>query len=212
MRVFELAKKIGMPTKELLNLLRKLEIKVSNHMSTLEESEVQTVMKKKDKPPVKVASKGSKTAKASIAPPPPAAEKKSRVLIKKKPTPEEIAAAEALSAKTEEAQKEIAPVEPPLIPPTAEPLAPIPEITAAQPEGPAISQEEKPAPLGSPETVAAAASPAAPAAPAPELVEPSAGAAAAVRALPASWILRWPLSVPARARCQARPEARPGTA
>ncbi|HZR47541.1 MAG TPA: translation initiation factor IF-2 N-terminal domain-containing protein, partial [Candidatus Manganitrophaceae bacterium] len=112
MRVFELAKKIGMPTKELLNLLKKMDIKVNNHMTALEESDVQLVMKKKDRLPSKVASKGAKTAKAASLAPPPTVEKKSRVLIKKRPTPEEIAATEALATKTEELQKEAAPPEP----------------------------------------------------------------------------------------------------
>ena len=140
MRVFELAKKIGMPTKELMVLLRKMEIKVSNHMTALEENDVQTVLKKKDRPTAKVASKGAK-AKASI-PPPPTVERKSRVLIKKKPTPEELAAAEALSAKVEEAQKEVA--EPEILPPI-EPLAPVSEATPVQTEEPvaAVSSEEK---------------------------------------------------------------------
>src|SRR3569832_230323 len=137
MRVFELAKKIGMPTKELLNLLKKMDIKVSNHMTTLEESDVQMVMKKKDRLPAKVASKGAKTAKAASLAPPPAVEKKSRVLIKKKPTPEEIAAAEALSARAEELEKEAAAAAEALIAPPAEPLAPVADAPAVQQEEPA---------------------------------------------------------------------------
>jgi translation initiation factor IF-2 len=172
MRVFELAKKIGMPTKELLNLLKKMDIKVSNHMTALEESDVQMVMKRKDRPPTKVASKGAKTAKtakASALAPPPAVEKKSRVLIKKKPTPEEIAAAEAL-AKAEEIQVEVASPAEPLVTAPVEPLAPAAETTAVQPEGvvPPVPQEEKPAPTVS-EPVAVVVSPA-PAA--PKAIEP----------------------------------------
>ncbi|MBI3803178.1 MAG: translation initiation factor IF-2 [Nitrospirae bacterium] len=93
MRVFELAKKIGIPTKEMMALLKRLGIKASNHMAALEESDIQTVMKGMDKSgTVKVASKGTKSAKVAAPPPAPVAEKKSRVLIKKRPTPEELAA------------------------------------------------------------------------------------------------------------------------
>ncbi len=168
MRVFELAKKIGMPTKELLNLLRKLDIKVSNHMSTLEESEVQTVMKKKDKPLAKVASKRAKTTKALSPAPLPAVEKKSRVLIKKKPTPEEIAAAEALFNKTEEVRKERSPAEPLAPAAQAEPLVPTPAGTEELVR--AVSEEEKAAPSVLAEPVAAALAPLAPGA--PKVIEP----------------------------------------
>ncbi|MDC4225661.1 MAG: translation initiation factor IF-2 N-terminal domain-containing protein [Candidatus Manganitrophus sp.] len=49
MRVFEIAKKIGIPTKEMMALLKRMGIKASNHMSALEESDIQAVMKGMEK-------------------------------------------------------------------------------------------------------------------------------------------------------------------
>jgi len=43
MRVFELAKILGMSSKQLLDLLTKLQIKASNHMARLDESAVAVV-------------------------------------------------------------------------------------------------------------------------------------------------------------------------
>ncbi|MFY9271076.1 MAG: translation initiation factor IF-2 [Candidatus Manganitrophaceae bacterium] len=88
MRVFELAKKIGIPTKEMMALLKKMGIKASNHMSALEESDIQAVLKGMEKASTtKISTKAAKPVKT--LPPPPPAEKKSRVLIKRKPTLEE---------------------------------------------------------------------------------------------------------------------------
>ncbi len=78
MRVFELAKKIGIPTKEMMVVLKRMGIKASNHMSALEESDVQAVVKGMEKPALaKAASKATKSAKA--APPPPPRPKRSHV-------------------------------------------------------------------------------------------------------------------------------------
>lgn len=148
MRVFELAKKIGIPTKEMMALLKRMGIKASNHMSALEESDIQAVMKGMEKPSVaKASSKGTKSAKA--APPPlPAVEKKSRVLIKRKPTPEEMApppiAAQAEAPSIEAPESVTLPPGPsmePLAPAAATPApsealsppAPTVEVTTAPP-------------------------------------------------------------------------------
>ena len=113
MRVFELAKKIGMPTKELMLLLKKMGIKASNHMSALEEGDVQAVLKKKDKPTMKPTSKGGRTEKSAAAAPTLITEKKSRVLIKKKPSPapvvEEAQLAAAVLSKASEVDLETVP-------------------------------------------------------------------------------------------------------
>lgn len=119
MRVFEIAKKIGIPTKEMMVLLKRMGIKASNHMSALEESDIQAVMKGMEKSAVaKASSKGTKSVKAA-PPPPPVVEKKSRVLIKKKPTPEEMAHPPSPAAVQAEAPETLAPP----TSPTMEPFA-----------------------------------------------------------------------------------------
>ncbi len=129
MRVFEIAKKIGIPTKEMMVLLKRMGIKASNHMSALEESDIQTVMKGMEKSSVvKASSKGTKSVKAA-PPPPPVVEKKSRVLIKRKPTPEEMAPAPAAVQPEEPAVE--TPETVALPSPAVEPLAPAAEAPSA---------------------------------------------------------------------------------
>ena len=70
MRVFEIAKKIKMTSKELLAELKKMKIKVSNHMSSLEDADTEKIFSR-----FKV-----KSGTTSVAP----EKKKTRVLIKKK--------------------------------------------------------------------------------------------------------------------------------
>jgi translation initiation factor IF-2 len=97
MRVFELAKKLKMPSKELLKELQKLGISAKNHMTSLEDADVKRVQA--------ALRKGTEPA----AP----VKKATRVLIKKKrvePAPEETVeeiqpAAEAQEAAPEEAVK-----------------------------------------------------------------------------------------------------------
>ena len=167
MRVFELAKKIGVPTKEMMALLKRMGIKASNHMSALEESDIQAVMKGMEKPAfAKASSKGTKSAKAAAPPPPPAAEKKSRVLIKRKPTPEEMApppvAAKAEAPVAEAAESVLSPPGPPPVP-----MAPEAVETPASPE-----VLTPPAPMEEVQTVA------------PPLVEPIAPSSGVIKVIP----------------------------
>lgn len=77
MRVFELSKKVGVPSKELVHELQKMGTKgVKNHMSTLEDKYVEAITNKYLKKPSQAA--GS-----------PQAEKRTKVLIKRKPQPVE---------------------------------------------------------------------------------------------------------------------------
>ncbi len=91
MRVFDLAKKVGIPSKDLLVLMGTLGINVTNHMSSVSEDDLQKVLKKTQRPGLKPKEKKGKSGKEviTISPPPPIVEKKSRVLIKKKSVVEE---------------------------------------------------------------------------------------------------------------------------
>jgi translation initiation factor IF-2 len=98
MRVFELAKQIGMTSKQLQQELAKMGIKVKNHMSTLEEANIQAITRKlKPQPPTPsstISSQSRKSAPSSGAkrrggtvttPSAPAAPlKRSHLLIKKR--------------------------------------------------------------------------------------------------------------------------------
>ena len=62
MRVYELAKQLGMENRDLIPELKRLGIAVASHSSTLEESAVQKALEKlgsKQKTSVKVVSKGA---------------------------------------------------------------------------------------------------------------------------------------------------------
>ncbi|MFQ5587292.1 MAG: translation initiation factor IF-2 [Nitrospiria bacterium] len=110
MRVFELSREIGIPSKELVALLKKMDIQVKSHMSALTEDDVQVVLKKtKGLKSTGVIKKGKTTKKVEAeAPAPP---KKRFVLRKKKPkpAPEVPPQAEAdLIAKAEEKEEKSA--------------------------------------------------------------------------------------------------------
>ncbi len=102
MRVFELAKKIGTTSKELMLVLKKMDIHVSNHMGALTEDDVQAVLKKGGLKPSKKTLKKGKALKADPSPPPP--KKKRFVLIKKKAAPVVTAPPEETVAETVTAQ------------------------------------------------------------------------------------------------------------
>ncbi|NOY84886.1 MAG: hypothetical protein GXO96_08730, partial [Nitrospirae bacterium] len=70
MRVFELSKEIGISSKELIEVLKQMDIEVKSHMSTLTEDDVQAVMKRKDLPKAKTPAKKGKSKKKVEAPPP----------------------------------------------------------------------------------------------------------------------------------------------
>jgi len=90
MRVFDFAKKVGIPTKELIALLQKKGIAVTSHMSTIEEDDAQAFVKGVSKPPEKQRTTPSpKKAKVEATPSPPVMEKKKTILIKKKLPPPE---------------------------------------------------------------------------------------------------------------------------
>ncbi len=87
MRVFELAKKMGISSKELMVILDGMDIHVKSHMGALTEDDVQAVLKKGKVTPTKGVSKKGKAKKSEA---PAAAPKKKRfVLIKKKAPPQE---------------------------------------------------------------------------------------------------------------------------
>ncbi len=80
MRVFELAKKIGVTSKEIISVLDKMGIPVKNHMSTVEDREARAVLDRFIRKEVaEVAPKGKGISSPAVAP-----EKKGRVLVKKK--------------------------------------------------------------------------------------------------------------------------------
>jgi translation initiation factor IF-2 len=150
MRVFELAKKIGIPTKEMMALLKRMGIKASNHMSALEESDIQAVIKGMEKSSVaKASSKGTKSAKAA-PPPSPIVEKKSRVLIKRKPTPEEMAPPPSPVVVQAEAPVEAPETLTPTTGPSMEPLAPAAATPAPSVLSPPAPTEEGAPPAAEP--------------------------------------------------------------
>src|SRR3972149_7654166 len=61
MRVFELAKQIGVTSKELRLELARMGVKVKNHMSILDEADVQTITRK-HKPQPSVSGKSGQVA------------------------------------------------------------------------------------------------------------------------------------------------------
>ncbi|MFQ5597136.1 MAG: translation initiation factor IF-2 [Nitrospiria bacterium] len=85
MRVFELAKKLEVPSKELIVHLGKMGINVKSHMGALTEDDVQAVLKKWGVDTSKKAQKKQKTEKKTLLSTP--TKKKRFVLIKKKPAP-----------------------------------------------------------------------------------------------------------------------------
>lgn len=100
MRVFELSKEVGLPSKELIVLLHKMDIQVKGHMSALTEDDVQAVLKKMSLLKSPGASKKGKTIKKPEVEAPP---KKRFVLRKKQVKPAVVAPPEtAFAAKAEE--------------------------------------------------------------------------------------------------------------
>ncbi len=98
MRVFELAKKLGMESKGLLTFLHDLGIKATNHMSSIEDGDVDLITKKATgkKETAKKTSPAKKPSKEKQKPPgqkiveEKPAEKKPRMLLKKKAKVEEV--------------------------------------------------------------------------------------------------------------------------
>src|SRR5579863_427769 len=104
MRVFELAKKIGMTSKELMAILAKMGVEAKNHMSTLDDADVRVLSERYVK---KGADKKGAAAAVALAVP----ERKSRVLIKKPRAPEPAALVGA-SGSVEEAESHVEPISP----------------------------------------------------------------------------------------------------
>jgi translation initiation factor IF-2 len=110
-RVFELSKKVGIPSKDLVHELQKMGAKgVKNHMSTLEEKYVEAITNKYVK----------KSSQAAIL---PQTEKRTKVLIKRKPQP-----VEAPVAVSEPS---------PIVKPHPEPEMELPEFPKEHPHPPA---------------------------------------------------------------------------
>lgn len=111
MRVFELSKEIGISSKELIEVLKQMDIEVKSHMSTLTEDDVQAVMKRKDLPKAKTPAKKGKSKKKAEAPP-PEPPKKRFVLRKKRVAPP----VEAVVFPESEVSAEDKPLEPTVVP------------------------------------------------------------------------------------------------
>ncbi len=154
MRVFELAKQMGISSKELTPLLIQIGAGVTNHMSTVSEEHIQRILKLKKG----AKGEGQRTTVAAPTPkvspvaplPPPAAEKKLRVLVKKKP--------EVIPSPPQETL-EISGETSPLLPPVMDlplPSLPVDMLAALSPAGAAGDAEalatkegDKTAPSGS---------------------------------------------------------------
>lgn len=103
MRVFELAKQIGMTSKELLLELGKMGIEAKNHMALLNEADVPTILHKlkpqpsspsgqtspEIRPKKKQASRSVDKKRVGASTTPPEPPKRTHLLIKKRPTVEE---------------------------------------------------------------------------------------------------------------------------
>ena len=100
MRVFELAKTLGIPTKELMSLLSKLQIKVPTHMASIDEAAISKI-KAALKPPKPAKSSTGKTVKTVAAAP--------KKLVMDSPRQE---------------SWRVARVAKPVVPPVAKPVAP----------------------------------------------------------------------------------------
>jgi len=142
MRVFELAKKLGLSSKDLMAVLVKMHIQVKSHMSALTDDDVQAILKKeghlRPKGSAKKLGKGVAADAASAAPP-----KRRFVLRKRRPAP---------PAAPEEAATEQSPVAsletggaPELAP--APPLQDTPPVEGSAPEKPRAMSERKDVPL-----------------------------------------------------------------
>ena len=115
MRVFELAKKVKLSSKDLLRELKKMGIKAQNHMTSLQESDSQRVL--------------GRLQKESPEPESAPIKKKTRVLIKRKivaPPPEEKPESLATEEKEEKKIEVVEPVAghvqaPPAVPPPSAP-------------------------------------------------------------------------------------------
>ncbi len=175
MRVFELAKKMGTTSKELMTVLKKMDIYVSNHMGALTEDDVQAVLKKGGLKPAKKSSKKGKVLKAEPSPPPP--KKKRFVLIKKKvapvvsPPPEEVLAEavagdippeKVVETVSTPIPEEVVVATPELAPPVAEETSAAETPVATEPESvtPSVVPEEKPVTAKTPEEPPAKPTPA----------------------------------------------------
>ncbi len=127
MRVFELAKSVGISSKELIALLAKLHVKVANHMTTVDEATVAKVRALKTKP--SPARKAQKPQPKGVLKPPP---------TKPKPIPPVLKPAPPVHRKPEVAI-------PSVVKPLSEPPAPKPVEPAPKPVEPAPKPAE-PAP------------------------------------------------------------------
>jgi translation initiation factor IF-2 len=169
MRVFELAKQLGVPSKDLMNDLKTLGVTVSNHMAALEDEVVTQIMNKsasqakkdgsKDSVPPVVKKKAatsrpvvSKTASTAES---PKAEKK-LILVKRRQA-ESMVGGELLPLKPDEelSPEEAAERHQAMLAPQIEPLggvAPVKESTVPQPLIPAASAEAPPSKIQVPPT------------------------------------------------------------
>lgn len=125
MRVFELSKKIGITSKELIAFMSQMDIEVKSHMTTLTEDDVQAVLKKGGFPSPKKSGTKAKAKKLEAPPNASPPKKKRFILIKKKKAPpvepipvvDEVFSEEKVTEKTPEegaaaTVAEIAPIEP----------------------------------------------------------------------------------------------------
>jgi translation initiation factor IF-2 len=142
MRVYELAKELGTPSKEIVELLKKKGADIKNHMSTIDETLAETVRKELAAPPKKVAKK--KAAKPKKAEP-KAAKPKAKAAPAKKAKPAPPKKAKPAPPKVVE-----------LVPPKeAKPAPPPPKAKPAPPPPPPVKEvaevEAPPEPAPPPE-------------------------------------------------------------
>lgn len=151
MRIHELAKELGVPSKELVELLKKKGADVKNHMSTIDEDVAESVREELGAPPAKVKKtvpkakkkvepkaakpkakpappKKAKPAPPKKAKPAPLKETKPAPPKKVKPAPPKKAKPEAPSPEPEPVAPPTPPVEVVEAPPPPEPVAPPPEV------------------------------------------------------------------------------------
>ncbi|VAX29425.1 Translation initiation factor 2 [hydrothermal vent metagenome] len=141
MRVFELSKEIGISSKELIEVLKQMDIEVKSHMSTLTEDDVQAVMKRKDLPKAKTPAKKGKSKK-KVEAPPPEPPKKRFVLRKKRVAPP--VEVEAVVSPESEISSEDKPLESTVVPTAVDEKAVVPAALESEAIPPAEKVESLP--------------------------------------------------------------------
>ncbi|HEU5050035.1 MAG TPA: translation initiation factor IF-2 N-terminal domain-containing protein, partial [Gemmatimonadales bacterium] len=181
-RVHDLAAEFGIPSEQLMGLLKDMDIFVRSHMSALENDQVAAVRVRWEREKRKTAEdatpkKGRRKAAKAAEPPPPAPEAKP---ARRRRTAAEVAQAEAVAQAEREAGLAALELERPVPEPVEQPVAlsleeraralfkdlppaPVEEEAATEPEAPVAQPSgDGPAPVRAEPPAAAAAAPTAP--------------------------------------------------